>query len=484
VTLARWGGVALAVLLGVLAALGQAPWGLWIVTLPALAGAFRLMAGVTPRRAALLGFALGVGYFGLALSWIVSPFFIEPEKYGWMAPFAMLFMAAGGGVFWGLAAWVGQRGGLIGLVIALTGVELARGYVLTGFPWALIGHVWIETPVAQLAAWVGPSGLTLWTCALAGLLAVRRWPQALAAVVMLGAAWGIGAQRLAQPEPAPSGITMRLVQPNASQVTKWDADLAQSHFDRLLRLSTGGPVDLVVWPETALPYLIDGSPELGPIIGGAMGGAPVALGLQRTEGVRAWNALAVVSPEGEIIADYRKHHLVPFGEYIPFGDLAFDWFGLSAFAAQQGHSYSAGVGAAVLDLGPLGKMLPLICYEAVFPQDLRAAPERADWILQVTNDAWFGTRSGPWQHLAQAQLRAIEQGLPLVRVANTGITAMIDARGRVTAQLPMGVEGALDAALPASLAAPPYARWGEWPVVLLLAGCALVAFRRQRVTAP
>ena len=171
---------------------------------------------------------------------------------------------------------------------------------------------------------------------------------------------------------------------------------------------------------------------------------------------------------------------MPFGEYIPFGDLAFEWFGISAFAAQQGRSYSAGEGAAVLALGGrLGKMLPLICYEAVFPQDLRAAPERADWILQITNDAWFGTVSGPFQHLAQAQLRAIEQGLPLVRVANTGITALVDARGRVVARLPMGVEGALDVALPGARAAPPYARWGEAPLLLLLAGLALVAIRRQ-----
>ena len=476
----RW-GIGLAVALGAVAALGQAPWGLWFGTMPALAAAFWLMAGaVSGRRAALLGFAVGVGYFGLALSWIVSPFLIEPEKYGWMAPFALLLMAAGGGVFWALAGWIGARGGLFGLVAAFTGVELARGYVLTGFPWALIGHVWVGTPVAQGAALVGPSGLTLLTCAVAALLATRRWPQGLAAVVVLALCWGFGLQRLAGPEPVAPGATLRLVQPNAAQVTKWDAGRARDHFDRLLRLSGGAPVDLVIWPETALPYLIDAYPELGPVIAGAAGGAAVALGLQRTEGVRAWNSLAVISPQGAITAAYNKHHLVPFGEYIPFGDLAFEWFGISAFAAQQGRSYSAGEGAAVLALGGrLGKMLPLICYEAVFPQDLRAAPERADWILQITNDAWFGTVSGPFQHLAQAQLRAIEQGLPLVRVANTGITALVDARGRVVARLPMGEEGALDVALPGARAAPPYARWGEAPLLLLLAGLALVAIRRQ-----
>jgi apolipoprotein N-acyltransferase len=187
-----------------------------------------------------------------------------------------------------------------------------------------------------------------------------------------------------------------------------------------------------------------------------------------------------------VVQLYDKHHLVPFGEYIPFGDLAFDLFGLSAFAAQQGAGYSAGPGAVVLDLGPtLGSILPLICYEAVFPQDLRAASRtglgRADWILQITNDAWFGKLTGPWQHLAQARLRAIEQGLPLLRAANTGVSAVIDARGRVVAEIPLGMRAFVDAALPPALPPTPYARFGDWPLLLLLAGlgAALLIWRAK-----
>jgi apolipoprotein N-acyltransferase len=142
-----------------------------------------------------------------------------------------------------------------------------------------------------------------------------------------------------------------------------------------------------------------------------------------------------------------------------------------------GNGYTAGTGPAVMDLGAMGKILPLICYEAVFPQDLRAAPERADWILQITNDAWFGTLTGPWQHMAQARLRAIEQGLPLVRVANTGITAVIDARGRVVQALDFGVAAYLDVpGVPGALPPTPYARWGEMPVLLLLAGLGMGLF--------
>ena len=415
------------------------------------------------------------------MSWIVEPFLIQPEVYGWMAPFALVLMALGGGLFWAIPVGLSQRisPGAVGLVLALTLSDLARGYILTGFPWALLGHVWLDTPVAQAAAFVGPAGLSLFTLALAAGLSERRARPVGTAVLALALVWGGGMWRLAAPEPAAAGPVLRLVQPNAAQEGKWDPALAEAHFATLLAESAApGRVDLVIWPETALPYLIERSPEIPMIIARAAK-APVMLGLQRVEGERGWNSLRVQDATGARIASYDKAHLVPFGEYIPFGDLAYEWFGLRAFAAQLGQSYTAGSGPQVLDLGALGKVLPLICYEAVFPQDLRAAPQRAGWIVQITNDAWFGTRTGPFQHAAQARLRAIEQGLPLARVANTGLTEMIDARGQVVAALPFGTKGHLDVALPGALAAPPYARWGEVPLLVLLAGCAFFAFRRQ-----
>jgi apolipoprotein N-acyltransferase len=229
----------------------------------------------------------------------------------------------------------------------------------------------------------------------------------------------------------------------------------------------------VIWPETAVPYLLDRNPEIPGILADYGRGATLAVGVQRLDGTRAFNSMAVIAPDAEVTAIYDKHHLVPFGEYIPFGDLAYRLFGISAFAAQMGNGYSPGPGPVILDLGPtIGRVLPLICYEAVFPQGLRNAPGRADWILQITNDAWFGTLTGPYQHLAQAQLRAIEQGLPLVRVANTGVSAVIDAKGRVQASIPLGQSAHLDAALPAALPPTAYARFGELPALLLLAGLA------------
>ena len=476
----------LAVALGVLMAAGLAPLGLWWVSLPALAGLLWLARGVSAGRAGWIGWLGALGYFGAGLNWIVEPFMVNAAQDGWMAPFALVLLAAGLGLFWaagfGLGALLPQRGA--GLVAGMTGAEFLRGYALTGFPWALPGHIWIGTPVAQVDALIGPFGLTLLTLAVAVLASSLRWRGGVAAAAVLALGWGYGVWLLALPLPQAPGVTLRLVQPDAPQDAKWDPDHAQIFFDRLMQATAApGAVDMVLWPETALPYLVEDNPDLPARIAAAAHGAPVGLGVQRVERhgveVRGWNSLKVYDPQGVEIASYDKHHLVPFGEYIPLGDLADDWFGLTAFAARSGQAYTAGPGPAVLDLGPkLGKVLPLICYEAVFPQDLRVG-QRADWILQITNDAWFGTLSGPFQHADQARLRAIEQGLPLVRVANTGVTEMIDARGRVTAALPFGSPGYLDAALPGALPPPPYARFGELPAFLLLAGCAFLAIRRQ-----
>jgi apolipoprotein N-acyltransferase len=252
----------------------------------------------------------------------------------------------------------------------------------------------------------------------------------------------------------------------------------------LLELTAREPVaDLTIWPETAVPYLIDRQPEVGQMIAAAARGNAVIVGYQRVEGAQGWNALGLIGADGTISQHYDKAHLVPFGEYIPFGDLAYDWFGLQAFASQLGAAYAAGPGPAVMDLGPaFGVILPLICYEAIFPGFVNAAPARADWILQITNDAWFGTLTGPWQHAAQVRFRAIEQGLPVVRVANTGITAIYDAKGQVVAELPFGDAGVLDvASIPGALPPTLYSRWGEIPVLLLLAGlgAGLVLWRKR-----
>ena len=477
----------LAFALGALVALGQAPLGFWWATLAALAGLIWLLRRVTDRRGAfLVGLFAGAGHFGLALNWIVEPFLIDIARHGWMAPFAVLLLSFGLGLFWAGAAVAARlfANPTLGFVASFTAFETLRGVIFTGFPWAMLGHVWIGTPLDQLAALGGASLLTLLTLLVAALPVLLRRVGAAGSVVLLAAALGFGLWRLAQPLPDPGALTLRLVQPNAEQSAKWEAARAREFLERLLALTAKDtPADLTIWPETAVPYMLEYAPEVAGMVVAASEGRPVALGIQREEGERFYNSLRVLEGEGTELERYDKAHLVPFGEYIPFGDLAYRWFGLRAFAAQAGNSYSAGPGPRVLDLGRFGKVLPLICYEAIFPRDVNAAPERADWMLQITNDAWFGTLTGPFQHFAQARLRAVEQGLPLIRVANTGITAVVDARGRVVDRLPFGTMGALDTRIPGKLAATPYSRWGDGPVLLLLAGLALGAMARRRGSA-
>ncbi len=483
-----WNWLTIAGGLGALAALGQAPWGLWPLTLLGLGGLFVVVARAGAwRAAAWLGWAGGMGHFTLALGWLVEPFLVDPLRHGWMAPFALAGMAAGLALFWAaagggahvLARTVWAR--TLALAPVLAAAELARGHVLTGFPWAMPGHVWLDTPLAQLVAVVGASGLTALTFALVAVLgAVALAPgrvsvsvAGLGLVAVIAGGWAWGAARLAAPSPAEPGPQVRLIQPNVPQHLKWRRDLVWLFFERHLDLTAAppepgqAPPALVVWPETAVPWLFDPRDPALQSIAQAAGGAQVALGVQRAEAGAFFNSMVVLDPDGQPTAVYDKHHLVPFGEYIPLlGRLADGPLPGLAGRALQG--YSAGPGPVLLDLGPLGRALPLICYEAVFPAHLRTA-ERPDFVLQVTNDAWFGRVSGPWQHLAQARLRAIEQGLPLLRAANTGISAVIDAHGRPVAQLGLGRPGTVDAPLPAALPPTPFARTGEAPLAVLLA---------------
>ncbi|CAM5377745.1 apolipoprotein N-acyltransferase [Frigidibacter albus] len=485
-------------LLGALIAAGQAPLGAWWLALPALALLIRWLATQAhPGRAALMALFAGAGHFAAALFWIVEPFMVDAARDGWMAPFALILISFGMALFWAgaaaLAAWLGQTPARrsLALAVALAGADALRSYVLTGFPWALFGHVWIGTPVAQVAALVGPLGLGLLTTGAAALAALAPRRGSTAALALLAAVWAGGAWRLAQPDPAPATIEgrplqIRLVQPNAAQNLKWLPEMQELFFERMLDQTSALPApgapapDLIVWPETAVPWLLNRPGPVLEMISAAAGGTPVVLGIQRTEGLRAYNSLAVIGPGGSVGEVYDKHHLVPFGEYMPAGDLLAS-LGITAFAARQGNGYTPGPGAMLLDLGPLGRALPLICYEAVFPQDLNAAPGRADWLLQATNDAWFGALSGPYQHLAQARLRTIEQGLPLLRAANTGVSAVIDAKGRVLASQPLNTDGFVDAPLPAAYPPTLYARGGDWPMLVLLSllGLALATIRRR-----
>ncbi len=471
--------LAMALLAGLIAALGNAPFDLPIFSLFGLMVAMALfLSATTWRRGFLIGWAVGFGWFATSLHWIVEPFLVDIARHGWMAPFALVLLAGGLALLWGTAFALGARfragpvQALLLLCVVWTGAEALRGVLFTGFPWALIGHVLIDTPYMSLAAYIGALGLTLALLLTAACLLTALWLKRWALIPAVGL---LGLPLLVVPEPLavdPDRPIVRLIQPNAPQHQKWDPDFIPIFYNRQLEFTRAAPVvDLVIWPETAIPYVLERAGGLMAQISEAANGAGVILGAQRSEDADFFNSLAVIGPSGAVSAVYDKHHLVPFGEYIPLAHL-FSNIGFLGAAAQATGGYTRGAGPEVLDIGPLGKALPLICYEGVFPRNLRL-DERPDWLLLITNDAWFGTFSGPYQHLAQARLRAVEQGLPMVRVANTGISAMIDAQGRVLESIPLGEAGYRDIPLPAPLPPTFYSRTGDGPLLLLLVFVAL-----------
>ncbi|PIE09892.1 MAG: apolipoprotein N-acyltransferase [Rhodobacterales bacterium] len=476
--------MALAAGSGALTALGHAPFNLWPLALVGLAECYALFRiASTLRRTALLGWSAGAGYFAISLFWIVEPFFVDATTHGWMAPFALIFLSGGLALFWagGFGAARALGGGPLAFIAAMAGVELLRSYILTGFPWALVGYVLAPSPAARFAALIGPHGLSIIALAI-GItlwrLAGPAWRKS--APLALGYALTFLLAALSWPAvPAdPAAPVVRLIQPNAPQHEKWDPQHIPAFFERQLaftRAQSDTPPDLIVWPETAIPWLLEDAVTPLAMIAEAAAGTPVVLGLRRTEGLPFYNSLIVLDAEGTQTALYDKHHLVPFGEYMPLGNLLAHW-GIHGLAAEEGQGYSAGPGPRLIDLPGLGSALPLICYEAVFPQDVNAAPARPRVLLQITNDAWFGQFSGPYQHLQQARMRAIEQGLPMIRVANTGISAMIGPRGHITAQLPLGEAGFTEAPLPPALSPTPYSFTGDLIALFVILLSVTVAY--------
>jgi apolipoprotein N-acyltransferase len=481
---------------GAASAAALPPFGLWPVlflTVPVLLASLDAIGqagSALPRRGFLAGFLFGLGYFLTSLMWIGNAFLVEADIYGWMIPFVLAGLSAYLAVYWGLAAMVTvmtARPGLPRIAMLAASLALAewfRGHLLSGFPWNAPGYAAAGLPeLAQAAAYVGIYGLTFLVLLCAGLPALavgapRRRSEWIIAIVILavaGLAALAGAERLAAPAPAGNGLKLRLVQGNVPQDTKWDASQARAIFARYLALSRSGsdgrsPLadnTVVIWPESALPFLVDESPTaLREIADLLPDGSRLVLGaLRRDKDRRVYNSIVAIAGNGTIEAVYDKVRLVPFGEFLPFSRWL-DPLGIRRFiTAPQG--FAAGETGKVIDLAGIPPFVPLICYEAIFPEQA-ARQGAAQWLLNVTNDAWFGDSPGPFQHLVQAQFRAIESGLPMVRVANTGITAVFDGYGRMVGELKLGTEGSLDALLPQALPPTPYARWGDALFFLVL----------------
>ena len=478
-----WRQLLLAFVAGAALGLAQAPWSFPLAFFAALPVIFWLHSGAArQRRVAVVGWVTGLGYFGLTLAWIVEPFLVDIARHGWMAPFALFFMAAGLAAFWAAAFWLAPRGRTLMLIVLWSLVELARSYVFTGFPWGLIGYGWVETPIIQMTSIIGVHGVGFLTMSAVALLLRRQVLPVVSGALIFTLMWSFGSYQLSNPVALRADeYVVRIVQPNVEQQLKWLPEFQQTFFQRHLDLSANdGAPDMVIWPEAAVPFLPEDRADLLQDISFATNGAEVILGARRRDESGNWyNRLVLLNSDGVLIDNYDKHHLVPFGEYVPLQSIL-SKIGLSALT---GRGWTAGEGPRVISSGDTPPFLPLICYEAIFPQHASVDGARADWIVQVTNDAWFGKFSGPYQHLAQARVRAIEQGLPLARSANTGVSAMVDPFGRVIEGIPLGEMGVIDVSLPAPLPETLYSRSGDWPIagiLLLLTLLQLLPAKRRR----
>jgi len=502
---------------GALSALAMAPvnaWPILFVTFPTLvwlvdgAGAGRWHGVI---GAAITGWWFGFGYFLAGLYWIGYAFLVDAPTFGWLLPIAVLGLPAMLAVFtaFGLALarllWARGATRILALGVALTTAEWLRGHILTGFPWNAFGYA-LTSPLAlaQSASIIGIWGLTFIAVvvfASPATLADDRtesrwaWLPLILSVAVLASLGGSGALRLVRsPTRMVDSVHLRIMQPNLQQDVRFNYSAKQEVLNRYIALSdrASGPQSLgvgdathLIWPESAFPFFLTREPDaLAQITQLLRGGTVLITGaVRRAEPVNAadpaaYNSIYVIDRDGSIVSLYDKVHLVPFGEYLPFQDVL-ESLGLQQLTEQRG-GFLAGDRHRLIAVPGAPLALPLICYEIIFPGEVVPQGPRPGWIINVTNDGWFGMSSGPYQHLQQARVRAIEEGLPLVRAANTGISAVVDPLGRIVNSLPLGTEGIIDSPLPRPIGPPIYARFGDVPAALIVA-LALLAIVRRRM---
>jgi apolipoprotein N-acyltransferase len=512
-----WKRAAIALVAGALSSLAMAPFNAWPVlflTFPVMvwlidgAGGGRLQG---LPAAAMAGWWFGLGYFVPGLYWIGNAFLVDAPTFAWLMPFAVLGLPAYLALFpafgFGLARLIWSKDGsrVIALAASLTASEWLRGHVLTGFPWNAFGYA-LTNPLAlaQLASLIGLWGLTFLSVAIFASPAVlidgnsrgrRPWAAPVMALLVLMAMGIFGAVRLGlQPTTTVANVKLRIMQPNLQQDVKFNYAAKAEVMRKYLTLSdrASGPqstgvrdASILIWPESAFPFFLtreadalaqidDLLPKGTILITGSVRAPDLPPGTRIT---RAYNSIYAIDHDGSVLSIYDKLHLVPFGEFLPFQDWM-EKLGFVQLTRVQG-GFIPGTGRRAMEIPNAPRALPLICYEAIFPDEVAARGDRPGWIINLTNDGWFGISTGPYQHLQQARLRAIEQGLPVLRAANTGISAVIDPMGRIVARLGLGVEGVLDSSLPAAIAPTIYARSGDIPTAMIVAAALILVIRRR-----
>ena len=466
--------------LGALMTLSTPPLGAFYVLLICVPGLIWLtQQSKTKIETFLTGWAFGAGYFIFGLYWVSVALFVDINQFWWVLPLSAILGPAVVALYYALVPLLvwryrkNETAYALMLVAAWALIEWVRGHALTGFPWNLPGYTWhYFLPVMQVNAAVGIYGLTLLTLLWAAIPAL---PKKFVPVVLISflLVAGTGMVRLyLHPTEQSGSNTVRIVQPNIPQSLKWNRADMQRNFRHNLELTSlptrlEQPITFVVWPETALMADLQHAPGIAHDIVAAMPkGSIGVLGTLRSSDEQFYNSVTVLDKDQHVTGNYNKHHLVPFGEYIPFRQYL-DMTPIGNRVAEIG-DFTRGDGVTTLHIGTLPKPSPLICYEAIFPGAVARQDDRPDWLLNVTNDAWYGKTAGPHQHFESVRVRAIEEGLPLVRSANTGISATIDPLGRVIGMEPLGKTGIVDTILPAPLPPTLYARFGDALFFLML----------------
>lgn len=476
-----WKRNGLAFAFGVCATLTLPPFFLLPLLVPAFAGLYWLIAAAPSRRRAFAdGWWWGWGFYISGLYWFCIALLTDPEKFAWLIPLALFVLTAVIALYNGIACWLWKCtrtrgiGGIFVFAVMWTAVEYARGHLFSGFPWNLAGYSFTaHDALMQMASLAGIYGLT-WFAVFLGAVPATLFDTAIprrraliavsasCAALIAGGAWG--ALQLRQETQYVPGVMLRLVQGNVAQHRKWDPEYQMQglkEYMRLTQLPGIENVTHVIWPETAVPYALRQDATLPKLLGSAVPeSSRLMTGILRVEGSEqdfsVFNSIVAFDHRGHIVGSYDKSKLVPFGEFVPLRFLLPDSW-LTPVGAKD---FSRGPGPETLSWPGLPPVSPLICYEVIFPEyvDSRARPQ---WLLNLTNDAWFGVSSGPYQHFHMARFRAVEQGVPLVRVANTGITAIVDAYGRIISNLGLQESGIIDTGLPT-------ARY--WPTLYILYG--------------
>jgi apolipoprotein N-acyltransferase len=485
--LTGWRRALLAGSMGGLAAFALPPFYVLPLLIPAFVVLIWLIDGAHRLRTAYwTGFWFGLGHFVIGLYWIANAMLVDAARFWWMIPFSLLGLPAVISLIYigpvAALTWrFGGRGSSRVLLFAglWTVAELVRGVLFTGFPWNMIGYCWNEVgPIRQAAAWVGVYGVSLLTVLAAAAPAILSSGERGVSIklITLYAALAIiglcGWIRLADDNDAMiPDVTLRLVQPNIAQSLKWDGQAAAANFENLLALSaepSKQPLTAILWPESATSYYLEREPAALEAIHDHVNGAMLITGSLRAtrsdDGhVDYWNGMIALDGAGKLVGTYDKFHLVPFGEYVPLRHV------LPIGKLTPGaNDFSRGPGPRTVTVAGLPPFGPLICFEVIFPGEVIDKANRPKWLLTLTNDGWYGYSTGPFQHFVQAGWRAIEEGMPLVRVANTGISGVVDPYGRVVAELGLEERGYLDVSLPKALPTPPlYARYGDGPVWVL-----------------